>query len=158
MPAPGQAEHSVESLLTNDAVRLFVDRATAVQPAFRLTGKAAAAVAEICRRLDGIPLALELAAARTRAMPIDVIAARLQDRFKLLVTTDRTVLPRQQTLRALIDWSYDLLPPSEQRLFQRLSVFAGGWTLKRRSRSASVTPSPPTTWWTCWRTWSRSRW
>ena len=130
LPPPGQAEHSVESLLANDAVRLFVDRATAVQPAFRLTGKAAAAVAEICRRLDGIPLALELAAARTRAMPIDVIAARLQDRFKLLVTTDRTVLPRQQTLRALIDWSYDLLPPPEQRLFQRLSVFAGGWTLQ----------------------------
>ena len=130
LPPPGQAEYSVESLLANDAVRLFVDRATAVQPAFRLTGKAAAAVAEICRRLDGIPLALELAAARTRAMPIEVIAARLQDRFKLLVTTDRTVLPRQQTLRALIDWSYDLLPPTEQRLFQRLSVFAGGWTLQ----------------------------
>ena len=71
LPPPGQAEHSVESLLANDAVRLFVDRATAVQPAFRLTGKAAAAVAEICRRLDGIPLALELAAARTRAMPIE---------------------------------------------------------------------------------------
>ena len=82
LPPPGQAEYSVESLLANDAVRLFVDRATAVQPAFRLTGKAAAAVAEICRRLDGIPLALELAAARTRAMPIEVIAARLQDRFK----------------------------------------------------------------------------
>ena len=130
LPPPGQAEHSVESLLANDAVRLFVDRATAVQPAFRLTGKAAVAVAEICRRLDGIPLALELAAARTRAMPIDVIAARLQDRFKLLVTTDRTVLPRQQTLRALIDWSYDLLPPLEHRLFQRLSVFVGGWTLQ----------------------------
>ncbi len=85
-PGPGRITPS-NALLANDAVRLFVDRATAVQPAFRLTGKAAAAVAEICRRLDGIPLALELAAARTRAMPIEVIAARLQDRFKLLVTT-----------------------------------------------------------------------
>jgi tetratricopeptide (TPR) repeat protein len=101
-----------------------------VQPAFRLKERTAAAVAEICRRLDGIPLALELAAARTRAMPIEVIAARLDDRFKLLTTSDRTVLPRQQTLRALIDWSYDLLPLLEQRLFQRLSVFAGGWMLE----------------------------
>ncbi len=130
LAAPSQAEQTVEALLANDAVRLFVDRASAVQPAFRLTAKAAAAVAEICRRLDGIPLALELAAARTRAMPIETIAERLNDRFKLLTTRDRTVLPRQQTLRALIDWSYDLLPPDEQRLFQRLSVFAGGWTLE----------------------------
>ncbi len=131
LTAPGvNAEHSVDALLANDAVRLFVDRATAVQPAFRLTEKAAAAVAEICRRLDGIPLALELAAARTRAMPVETIAARLQDRFKLLVSNDRTVLPRQQTLRALIDWSYDLLTVSEQTLFQQLSVFAGGWTLE----------------------------
>ena len=128
--APSQDDQSVDALLANDAVRLFVDRATAVQPAFRLTAKAAAAVAEVCRRLDGIPLALELAAARTRAMPIEAIAARLNDRFKLLTSSDRTVLPRQQTLRALIDWSYDLLPPDEQRLFQRLSVFAGGWTLE----------------------------
>ena len=130
LAAPGQGEQTVEALLANDAVRLFVDRATAVQPAFRLTAKAASAVAEICRRLDGIPLALELAAARTRAIPIETIAERLNERFKLLTTRDRTVLPRQQTLRALIDWSYDLLPPDEQRLFQRLSVFAGGWTLE----------------------------
>jgi len=130
LAAPSQGEQTVEALLANDAVRLFVDRATAVQPAFRLTAKAAAAVAEICRRLDGIPLALELAAARTRAIPIETIAERLNERFKLLTTRDRTVLPRQQTLRALIDWSYDLLPPDEQRLFQRLSVFAGGWTLE----------------------------
>jgi predicted ATPase/class 3 adenylate cyclase len=130
LTAPGRDERSIDSLLANDAVRLFVDRASAVQPAFRLTERTAAAVAEICRRLDGIPLALELAAARTRAMPIEVIAARLDDRFKLLTTSDRTVLPRQQTLRALIDWSYDLLPLLEQRLFQRLSVFAGGWMLE----------------------------
>jgi predicted ATPase/class 3 adenylate cyclase len=130
LAAPSQGEQTVEALLANDAVRLFVDRATAVQPAFRLTAKAASAVAEICRRLDGIPLALELAAARTRSIPIETIAERLNERFKLLTTRDRTVLPRQQTLRALIDWSYDLLPADEQRLFQRLSVFAGGWTLE----------------------------
>jgi tetratricopeptide (TPR) repeat protein len=112
-----------------DAVRLFIDRATAAQPAFRVTDKNAAAVAAICRRLDGIPLALELAAARTRAMTVEAIAARLDDRFKLLVTGDRTVLPRQRTLRALIDWSYDLLPARERQLFARLSVFAGGLTL-----------------------------
>lgn len=112
-----------------DAVRLFIDRATAAQPAFRVTDKNAAAVATICRRLDGIPLALELAAARTRAMTVEAIAARLDDRFKLLVTGDRTVLPRQRTLRALIDWSYDLLPARERQLFARLSVFAGGLTL-----------------------------
>ena len=131
LPAPGvESGQSVDALLTNDSIRLFVDRATAAQPAFRLTTKSAAAVTEICRRLDGIPLALELAAARTRAMPVETIAARLQDRFKLLASSDRTVLPRQQTLRALIDWSYDMLPPDEQTLFQRLSVFAGGWTLE----------------------------
>lgn len=113
-----------------DAVRLFIDRATAVQPAFRVTDRNAAAVAAICRRLDGIPLALELAAARMRAMTVEAIAARLDDRFKLLVTGERTVLPRQRTLRALIDWSYDLLNPAEGLLFARLSVFAGGWTLE----------------------------
>lgn len=140
LPAPSQAEQTVDALLANDAVRLFVDRATAVQPAFRLTARAAGAVAEICRRLDGIPLALELAAARTRAMPIETIAARLNDRFRLLTTSDRTVLPRQQTLRALIDWSYDMLPPDEQRLFQRLSVFAGGWTLDAAERVVAGEP------------------
>lgn len=130
LPPPARDEATLDALLANDAVRLFVDRATAVQPAFRLTAKSAAVVADICRRLDGIPLALELAAARTRSMPIEAIAARLNERFRLLTSSDRTVLPRQQTLRALIDWSYDLLPPDEQRLFQRLSVFAGGWTLE----------------------------
>jgi len=143
LPSPAQDEQTVDALLANDAVRLFVDRATAVQPAFRLTAKSAAAVAEICRRLDGIPLALELAAARTRAMPIEAIAARLDERFRLLTTSDRTVLPRQQTLRALIDWSYDLLPPGEQRLFQRLSVFAGGWALEAAEAVTAGAPIEP---------------
>ena len=89
-----------------------------------------AAVVNICHRLDGIPLAIELAAARMRALSAETISARLNDRFRLLVSDDRTVLPRQRTLRALIDWSYDLLTDAERGLFQELSVFAGGWTLE----------------------------
>lgn len=130
LPAPPvDATHSADSLRAIDAVRLFIDRATAAQPAFRLTDRSAPAVAAICRRLDGIPLALELAAARLRALSVEAIAARLDDRFKLLVSGDRTALPRQRTLRALIDWSYDLLNGDERALFQALSVFAGGWEL-----------------------------
>ncbi len=111
------------------AVQLFTDRATAAQPLFRITDDNAAAVAAICHRLDGIPLALELAAARLRAMPVERIAERLSDRFRLLTSGDRTALPRQQTLRALIDWSHDLLDAHERALFRRLAVFAGGFTL-----------------------------
>jgi predicted ATPase/class 3 adenylate cyclase len=125
-----RAQAAAEALAQSDAVRLFVDRATAAQPAFRLTPDNARTVAAICHQLDGIPLALELAAARTRALSVEAIAARLDERFKLLVTDDRTVLPRQRTLRALIDWSYDLLALPERTLFERLSVFAGGWTLE----------------------------
>ena len=87
-------------------------------------------MAEICRRLDGIPLALELAAARVRALPVENDRRAPADRFRLLTGGDRTALPRQQTLRALIDWSYDLLTRAEQTLFRRLSVFAGGFTLE----------------------------
>jgi predicted ATPase/class 3 adenylate cyclase len=112
------------------AGRLFLERARAAQPAFRLTPENAAPVATICRQLDGIPLALELAAARTRAMSIESIAARLDDRFRLLARGDRTALPRQQSLRALIDWSHDLLAEPERVLLRRLSVFAGGWTIE----------------------------
>ena len=113
-----------------EAVRLFVERAAAAQPAFRVTAQNAPAVAEICRRLDGIPLAIELAAARVRALSVEKIAERLSDRFRLLTGGDRTALPRQQTLRALIDWSYDLLTEPERALLRRLAVFAGGWTLE----------------------------
>ncbi|MBL8345718.1 MAG: tetratricopeptide repeat protein [Rubrivivax sp.] len=114
----------------HEAVRLFLDRARAVQPTFRLDAGNAAAVASICRRLDGIPLALELAAARTRALSVQAIAERLKDRFRLLVSGDQTVLPRQRTLRALIDWSFELLSEPEHILFRRLAVFAGGWKLE----------------------------
>jgi non-specific serine/threonine protein kinase len=121
---------AVETLRQYPAVCLFVDRATAVLPAFGLTDHNAPAVAEICRRLDGIPLAIELAAARVRALSVENIAARLNDRFDLLTGGNRTALPRQQTLRALVDWSYDLLAEKERILFRRLAVFAGGWTLE----------------------------
>jgi len=113
-----------------EAIRLFVERAWASQPEFRLTESNAPDVRRICQRLDGIPLAIELAAARVRTLPVQAIAARLDDRFQLLVGSDRTVLPRQQTLRALIDWSHDLLTSKERALLRRLAVFAGGWTLE----------------------------
>jgi len=121
---------TVESLAQNEAVRLFVDRAKAVRPGFVVDAQVAPAVADSCRRLDGIPLALELAAARVRALPVQAIAERLNDRFRLLTRGDRTALPRQQTLRALIDWSHDLLTLPERALLRRLAVFAGGWTLQ----------------------------
>ena len=112
-----------------ESVRLFTERAQAVQVSFAVTSANAAAVAQVCTRLDGIPLAIELAAARVRSLPIEQINARLDDRFRLLTGGSRTALPRQQTLRALVDWSYDLLTADEQTLLRRLSVFAGGWTL-----------------------------
>ncbi|HQY25321.1 MAG TPA: tetratricopeptide repeat protein, partial [Thermoflexales bacterium] len=114
----------------SEAVQLFVERAMAAQPRFSLNEQNAGAVGEICRRLDGIPLAIELAAARIRLFAPEQIASRLNDRFKLLTGGSRTALPRQQTLRALIDWSYDLLPESEKALLRRVSVFAGGWTFE----------------------------
>lgn len=107
-----------------DAVRLFVERATAAQPAFGVTSANAPAIAEICRRLDGIPLALELAAARVRSLAPDDIARRLDQRFRLLTGGGRDRLPRQQTLQAAIDWSYKLLSDTEQRVLARMSVFA----------------------------------
>lgn len=112
-----------------EAVRLFVDRTAAYQPDFALTTENAADVVRICRRLDGIPLALELAAARVRALSVAEVAQRLDDRFRLLTGGGRTVAARQQTLRALIDWSYDLLAEPERQLLRRLSVFVGGWSL-----------------------------
>jgi predicted ATPase/DNA-binding XRE family transcriptional regulator len=113
-----------------EAVRLFVERARAARPDFALTHGNAAAVAEVCRRLDGIPLAIELAAARVSLLTVEQIAARLDDRFRLLTGGGRTAPSRQQTLRATSDWSHDLLTEPERALFRRLAVFAGGWTLE----------------------------
>ena len=125
-----RAQITAATLERYEAARLFVQRAKASNPTFEVTERNAGVVVDICRRLDGIPLAIELAAARVRALTIETIAARLSDRFRLLVGGDQTALPRQQTLRALIDWSYELLAPAEQLLLERLSVFAGGWTLE----------------------------
>ncbi len=116
-------------LLEYEAMRLFVERASVSQPGFALTVENAAAVAQVCRRLDGIPLAIELAAARVKVLSVEQIAQRLDDRFRLLTGGSRTALPRQQTLRASMDWSYDLLSEPERIFLRRLSVFAGGWTL-----------------------------
>jgi tetratricopeptide (TPR) repeat protein len=121
---------SLEQLMQYESVRLFVDRARLVRPSFSVNDQNASAVAEICHRLDGIPLAIELAAALVRGLTVEQIVERLSDRFRLLTTGTRTALPRHQTLRAAIDWSYELLSRAERALFRRLSVFAGGWDLK----------------------------
>ena len=107
-----------------------MERAQAAQPHFALTEHNLGATTQICQRLDGIPLALELAAARLRLFTVEQIAARLDDRFRLLTGGSRSALPRHQTLEALIDWSYDLLPEAEREALRRLSVFAGGWTFE----------------------------
>ena len=120
----------IESLGQFEAVKLFIDRATAAVSTFSVTNENAPSLAQICYRLDGIPLAIELAAAKIRVLSVEQIAKRLDDRFRLLTGGSRTALERHQTLRAAIDWSYNLLPPSEQILFRRLSVFVGGWTLE----------------------------
>ena len=119
-----------KELVRYDAVRLFVDRAVTTTPGFTVTSDNAPAVAQVCRRLDGIPLAIELAAARVKVLAVEQIAGRLDDRFRLLTGGSRIVLPRQQTLRAAIDWSYGLLSDHERAMLRRLSVFAGGWTLE----------------------------
>lgn len=119
-----------EQLMGYESVRLFVDRVAHADPAFSLSPDNAEAVARICHRLDGIPLAIELAAARIRAHSPETIADKLDDRFSFLTAGSRTALPRQQTLRALVDWSHDLLTDEERTLFRRLSVFAGGFTLE----------------------------
>jgi non-specific serine/threonine protein kinase len=111
------------------AVALFVDRASLVDKSFVLTDDTAPIVADICRRLDGIPLAIELAAARVKVLPVPRLAERLHERFKLLTGGSADALPRQKTLHALLDWSYDLLTEQEQRLFARLGIFAGGFDL-----------------------------
>lgn len=122
------SEADLEAAASTEAVRLFTERATAVDPGFALGRSNVVDVAEICRRLDGIPLAIELAAARVSSMSTEDIALGLGDRFRLLAGGRRTAVPRQQTLHALIDWSWDLLTDDDKRLLRRLSIFSGGWT------------------------------
>ncbi|WP_447038765.1 AfsR/SARP family transcriptional regulator [Streptomyces sp. DSM 118878] len=125
---PGESVRPVEPLPPDPAHRLFAERATAVRPGFDAQ-ESAGAVAEICRRLDGLPLAIELAAARLRLLTPRQIADRLDDRFRLLTSGARTVLPRQQTLRAVVDWSWELLGEAERTVLREVSVFAGSWDL-----------------------------
>ncbi|MFD4757747.1 BTAD domain-containing putative transcriptional regulator [Streptomyces sp. NPDC058439] len=128
---PGEFVRPVDPLPDPMALRLLADRGAAARPGFRIDAdeETAAAATEICRRLDGLPLAIELAAARLRMLTPRQIADRLDDRFRLLTSGARTVLPRQQTLRAVVDWSWDLLDDAERAVLRRLSVFAGGCTL-----------------------------
>lgn len=128
LPDPKQV-HTSASVASSEAMQLFTDRAVLASPDFQVTDQNASALAAICYRLDGIPLAIELAAARARILSVKEINSKLDQRFRLLTGGARTALPRQQTLRALIDWSYDLLSATEQALLGRLSVFASGWTL-----------------------------
>jgi predicted ATPase len=126
-----------QELIQYASVRLLVERSRAVFPAFDLTAENAPVVAQLCFHLDGIPLAIELAAARTSVLSIEQILARLDDRFRLLTRGSRTALNRQQTLQAAIDWSYDLLTEPERVLFRRLTIFAGGWSLEAAESVAS---------------------
>ena len=120
----------LERITQYEAVRLFIDRAAAALDGFTVTPQSLQAVVSICGQLDGMPLAIELAAARVKALSVEQIAERLRDRFQLLTRGSRTALPRHQTLRATIDWSHDLLSEHERILLRRLAVFAGGWTLE----------------------------
>ena len=129
LPDP-QKSPSVETLKQSESVRLFIERARAARSDFQSSDANTRAVAQVCRRLDGIPLAIELAAARVSSISVEEIAARLDDRFRLLTSGSRTALPRYQTLRASMDWSYDLLSEAERALFRRLGVFVGGFTLE----------------------------
>ena len=128
---PDSAQNvSIASLLDYEALSLFVERAYTAKADFMVTEKNIKSLVSICHRLDGTPLAIELAAARVRVMPMEQIETRLDNRFRLLTGGNRASLPRHETLRALMDWSYDLLEAMEKRLLHRLSVFTGGWTLE----------------------------
>ena len=129
-PDPQQQQVALEELAEYDSVQLFLDRAQHRNPAFALTVHNAKAVAEICRRLEGIPLAIELAAARVGVLSVEQIARRSEHSLKLLTAGSRTAPPRHKTLKGTLDWSYELLSEPEQKLFRRLAVFAGGWTLE----------------------------
>jgi predicted ATPase/DNA-binding XRE family transcriptional regulator/Tfp pilus assembly protein PilF len=146
MPSLGlpDIQQTLEKFREYESVRLFEERARLAQPEFELTMENASSIAQICSRLDGIPLAIELAAARVNLLSTAQIAARLHDRFNLLTGGSRTALPRQQTLRASIDWSWNLISDSERALLRRLTVFAGGWTLEAAesvcSRNGGIKP------------------
>ncbi|MEV1147072.1 BTAD domain-containing putative transcriptional regulator, partial [Micromonospora sp. NPDC049799] len=138
LPAPAA---TVAEAVESSSVQLFVNRAAAVWPGFAVTDANVAAVVEVCRRLDGLPLAIELAAARTRTLPVEELAARLSDRFRLLSGGSRTAMPRHRTLRAVVTWSWDLLESDERRLAQRLAVFPGAVTPDSAARLCELSPA-----------------
>ena len=141
LASPASLDTDVRAaLLRYPAVRLFSERGELARPGWRVSAENADSVVQICQRLDGMPLAIELAAARLRMMPTQQIAERLDDRFRLLTGGSRTVLPRQQTLEAAIDWSFDLLSDEEKVLFGRLAVFMGGFTLEAAEAVCGVDP------------------
>jgi predicted ATPase len=140
---PGEVLFPIRGLSLDAAVEVFADRARAVRPGFAVDDSTRSLVEDVCLRLDGLPLALELAAARLRALPLPQMVELLDDRFQLLTGGARTALPRQQTLRAVVDWSYDLLFDDERRLFARLSVFAGAWSLEAAEAVCSDDLLPP---------------
>jgi predicted ATPase/class 3 adenylate cyclase len=142
LPLPDR-KADFETLARSEAVQLFVERARALRPDFELTERDASAVAELCARVEGIPLALELAAARMRSLSLDEINRRLSDRYKLLSGGSRVALERQQTLRALVGWSYDLLQENERVFFDRLSVFVGGFDLAAAEQICGADPLTP---------------
>src|SRR5262245_16127027 len=137
LDVPAEGVEDMEDLLRHGAVRLFVARARAAEPSFSADIRGAAAAGAICRWLDGIPLAIELAAARAAALGVEGLAARLDDRFDVLTGGRRTALPRHQTLRATLDWSYELLPEAERVVLRRLGIFSGGFTLDAASAIAA---------------------
>jgi predicted ATPase/DNA-binding SARP family transcriptional activator len=139
LPLPTMRQNiSLQEIGEFASIKLFVERAGYAKSGFVLTEQNVRSVAQICQRLDGIPLAIELAAARTKFLSVDEIASRLDDRFSLLTAGSRTAIPRHQTLRATIDWSHELLTEAEKTLFRRLSVFAGGFTLQAAEAVCSL--------------------
>jgi predicted ATPase len=142
LAVPAADAEDADNLLRYGAVRLFVERARAAEPHFAPDRRPMALIAAICRRLDGIPLAIELAAARAAALGIEQLAARLDDRFQLLTGGRRTALPRHQTLRATLDWSFGLLSERERIVLRRLAVFAGGFTLAAAAAVAADQTAP----------------
>jgi len=141
LPGPGSPPN-LEAVTESEAGRLFVERARAIRPDLPLAPSDARAIAQVCRRLDGLPLAIELAAARVRMLSLPQIAARLDDSIRLLTQGSRTALPRHQTLEAAMDWSYDLLTLAEQELFKRLAIFSRGFTLEAAEAVASDPAAP----------------
>src|SRR6266567_4629886 len=139
---PAEDNQDIEDVFTHGAVRLFASRAHAAEPRYVAEGPVAAATAAICRRLDGIPLAIELAATRIAAFGVAGVAARLDDRFRLLTAGSRTALPRHQTMRATLDWSHELLSESERVVLRRLGVFVGAFTLDAASAVAASVDIP----------------